>query len=82
MSGHRASAQIERNGLNERDFVEELMLMSENDGDCYRCGKDAELALVKAFRSFQKRRREEEEEAFEEHRRAMAKSLGIRWRQA
>lgn len=64
------------NGLDDNEFMEELILNAKNEGKTY---KNAYAAIDLQFELFQKRRREEENETFEVHRKEMVARLNAYW---
>jgi len=61
-------------------FIDALWLIATNDGDAYRAGKDAQAAIVAAFRVYQASQREREREEFKLARRHLIKELAERWK--
>lgn len=69
------------NNLDPQEFADELMLMAENDGDSYRKGRSAEMAIRKSFADFQRRRRQEERDEFNAIVGTLVASLAERWKE-
>lgn len=65
------------NGLDDREFVEELTLNAKHDGESY---KNADAAVEKAFKEFQKRRRREERDFFKELGPEIRRNVRTYWR--
>ena len=65
------------NGLDEEEFMDELILNAKNEGSTY---KDAPAAIDLQFKLFQARRMEEEIETFEIRKKEMVKRLNAYWK--